>query len=231
MKKTVLMESHEKYFLEPGYYFALNFYEGWFVGRVTGKTWANLQPWSLGSVNAGANLLAYDEIQDTNSQHYLEPPKTERELIYHTFWGVTPTPARVKVQFPVRNDIGSMLAINRTLTDNVGFIDGNKSPFFGPFSESTELFTVNETYPAINILNPTGDVMPNVMLNIDQRQYSYSVIKDESLIKTLLIGQARIKKYTMGTINPQPQKMPLWLQNLIGEGTLKYTLAVMAGEK
>jgi hypothetical protein len=123
-----------------------------------------------------------------------------------------------------------MLAINRTLNGNVGYIDGHKSPFWGPFSEATEFFTVNETYPAFNVYNPTADAFANVMLNFDQRQYSYSIITDQALIKTLLVGQARVKKYTMGTINPQPQKMPLWLQQLIGSDTLNYTLAVMAGK-
>jgi hypothetical protein len=231
MNKTVLVESHEREFLEPGYYFALNFLEGWFVGRVTGRTWANLQPWSLGQVAAGGNLLAYDEIQDNQSRHYLEPPQTLRQLIYHTFWGITPTPARAKLQFPVRNDLGSMLAINRSLTDDVGFIDGHKSPFWGPFSTATEFFTVNETYPAFNILNPTGDAMQNVMLNFDQRQYSYSLVTEQAQVKTLLVGQARVKKYTMGTINPKPQNMPLWLKNDIGADMLAYTLAVMAGKE
>lgn len=230
MQKTVLVESHERKYLEPGFYFALNFYEGWFVGRVTGRTWANLQPWSLGFCAAGGNLTAYDEIQDTQSRHYLEPPKTERELIYHSFFGVTPASARAKLQFPVRNDLGSMIEINRTLTDNVGFIDGKKSPFWGPFSDVTEFFTVNETYPAVDIYNPTGDGFTNVKLNIDQRQYSYELVKDKALVKTLLVGQARVKKYTMGTINPQPMKMPLWLQTLIGGDMLNYTANVMAGE-
>lgn len=229
MDKTILVNSHETRFLEVGYYLALNFQEGWFVSRITGRTWANLQPWSLGFCAAGGNLAAYDEIQDTQSRHYLEPPKTERELIYHSFYGVTPTPARTLLQFPVRNDLGSMLEINRTVTGNVGFIDGHKSPFWGPFSDETEFLTVNETYPAVDVFNPTSDDIANVKLNVDQRQYSYQVITDKALVKTLLVGQARVKKYTMGTINPKPMKMPLWLQNLIGSDMLKYSTDVMAG--
>ena len=230
MRKTVMVESHEDKFLEPGYFFALNFQEGWFVGRVTGKTWANLQPWSLGACAALGNLAAYDEIQDTQNRHYLEPPKTERYLIYHSFYGVSPSNARTYLQFPTRNELGSMLEINRTVTGNVGFIDGHKSPFWGPYSEVTEFFTVNETYPAVNVYNPTNDNMVNVKLNIDQRQYSYELMADKTLVKNLLTGQMRVKKYTMGTINPKPMKMPLWLQQLIGDDMLKYTAAVMAGQ-
>lgn len=228
MNQVILKQSHEDLFLKIGYVFALNFKEGWFVGRVTGSAWANLQPWSLGNVTAGANLATYDEIQDAQSRHYLEPPKTMKYIMYHTFWGVTPAPARVKVQFPTRNPLGSMLEIIRSDTDNVGYIDGYKSPFWGPFSLNTELFTVNERYPAVNPYNPTADAMANVMMNFDQRQYSYEIIKDEALIKSILLGNTA-KKYTMGTVDPVPMTLPAWLHDLIGDKTLNYTNQVMSG--
>ena len=227
---AILKKSHEDFFLESGYLFALCFKDGWFIGRVTGKAWANLQPWSLGAVAAGANLANYDEIQDTNSRHYLEPPKTMRSIIYHTFWGITPPAARAKVQFPTRNPLGSMLDIIRSDTDNIGFVDGYKSPFWGPYSLATEFFAVNERYPAFNPVNPTGDVMANVMMNFDQRQYSYEVIRDRELVKNILVGNLRVKKYTMGTVDPIPMSMPQWLNQLIGSDMLTYTNNVMAGK-
>jgi hypothetical protein len=227
---AVLKQSEEELFLDVGYYFALSFREGWFVGRVTGKAWANLQPWSLGAVASLANLAVYNEIQDANSNHYLEPPKTMREVIYHTFWGITPAPARIKWQFPSRQDLGNMLDQNRTLTDNIGFIDGMQSPFWGPMSSTTELFTVNERYPAFQVNNPTSDAMANVMLNFRQRQYSYQLMTDKALVKALLTGNMRIKKYTMGTVNPPPMTMPSWLQDAIGSDMLQYTTQVMAGK-
>lgn len=231
MDKVVLQQSHEDLFLDVGYYFALSFKEGWFCGRVTGKAWANLQPWSLGAVASLGNLAVFDEIQDANQRHYLEPPKTMRQVIYHTFFGITPTPARIKMQYPTRNELGSMLEIPRTLTDNVGFIDGNKSPFFGPMSGVTELFTVNERYPAVQVLNPTGDNMSNVMLNFDQRQYSYELVKDQATVKALLAGNMRVKKYTMGTVDPPPMSIPNWLGTEITRDMLDFTNDVLKGVK
>lgn len=228
MIKTVLQRSHEEYFLEQGWYFALSFLQGWFVGRVVDKGWANLEPWSLGAVAAGGNLAQYDEIQDANNRHYLEP--YTQDLIYHTFWGVTPTPARIKWQYPSRTDQGSMLAIPRTLTDTIGYIDGRKSPYGGPFSEATEIWTIKDQYPTFNVLNPTPDIMSNVMLNLDQRQYTYTVIKDLTLIKELLIGNRRVKKYTMG-IAQKPMDIPQWLSTLIGVNLLEETRKIMAGAK
>ena len=229
MNKSVIVPSHESYFLEQGYFFALGFKEGWMVGRVKQKTWATLQPWALGPVAALGNLAAWDEIQDANSRHYLEPYNPD--IIYHTFFGVTPTQAQIKLQYPVRTDIGSMLSIARTLTDGVGIIDGYKSPFWGPYSEATELFTVKDQYPAFNIYNPTNDAIVNAMLNFDQRQYTYEIIKDRNLIKDILVGTRRVKKYTLGTL-PLQMDTPGWLVdriNKLDSGLLKYSNDVMAG--
>jgi hypothetical protein len=227
MNKSVLTPSHESYFLEQGWYFALGFREGWLVARVHQKTWSTLQPWVLGPVAAGGNLAVYDEVQDNSNRHYLEPYVPD--IIYHTFWGVTPTQAQIKWQYPVRTDLGSMLNVARTLTDNVGIIDGYKSPFWGPYSEATELFTVRDQYPAFQVYNPTSDPITNVMLNIDQRQYTYEIIKDKVLIKDLLTGNRRVKKYTMGTV-PLQLEAPGWLTNLETPALMDYTLKVMKGQ-
>lgn len=226
MDKTVLVNSHETQFLEQGWYFALGFREGWFVGRVTQATRANLQPWALGPVAAGGNLAAYDEVQDANSRHYLEPYTPD--VIYQTFWGVSPAQSRIKWQYPVRTDLGSMLNVARTLTDNVGFVDGNKSPFWGPYSDTTEVFTVKDQYPAFQVHNPTSDAITNVMLNFDQAQYTYSVVKDKALIKDLLVGNRKVKKKTMGTV-PLQLEAPGWLVNMVTKSLLDYSLQVMAG--
>ena len=226
MEKTVLQASHESFYLEQGWYFALGFREGYFLGRVTQKTWSTLQPWVLGPVAAGGNLAIYDEIQDNSNRHYLEPYSPQ--IIYHTFWGVTPTPAQIKWQYPIRTELGSMLSVARSLTDNVGLIDGNKSPFWGPYSEATELFTVRDQYPAFQVYNPTSDAMSNVMLNFDQRQYTYEVITDKALIKDLLTGNRRVKKYTMGTV-PLQLEAPGWLVRQVGSDLFSYTQQVMAG--
>jgi hypothetical protein len=228
METALLKQSHEDRFLEAGWLLALHFLEGWVCLRIQDRQWANLKPWSLGSVAALSNLSDYDEIEDAHDRHYLEPYR--QELIYHTFWGVTPTPARIKVQFPPRKDLGSMLATSRTLSDNVGYIDGYKSPFRGPFAKDTEVITVLDSYPAVQAYNPLNDAMYNVMLNIDQMQYTYVIIKDRALIKDMLIGPVRVKKFTMGTAYPLPMNMPKWLQDLVSADLVAYSLEVMGGK-
>lgn len=227
---AILKTSHEELFLEQGHLLALGFNEGWACFRITHKEWGNLKPWSLGTVAAVSNLSDYNEIQDSNSRHYLEPH--DEALIYHSFWGVTPTPARIYVQFPPRSDVGSVLSIPRTETGDAGYIDGDKSPFNGPFSTATEIFTVKERYPQVQAYNPLNDSMYNIMLNIDQRHYMYTIIKNKDLIRAILLGTTRRKLYTMGPAFPNAMTIPDWLKKSVGKSTdgidlLKYSLEVM----
>lgn len=219
--QAILKVSHEGLFLEQGWLLALGFYEGWPCFRIVHKEWANLEPWSLGTVAALSNLSAYNEVQDASSRHYLEPH--DEALIYHSFWGVTPTRARIYVQYPPRADVGSVLSVPRSTTGDVGYIDGEKSPFVGPFSLATELITVHKTYPQFQVYNPLNDSMYNVMMNFDQRHYSYQIIKDLELIKDMLVGNRRVKKYTMGTAWPNAMSMPSWLKDLFKD-KVSYTL-------
>ncbi|MBA7684906.1 hypothetical protein ES703_93319 [subsurface metagenome] len=145
MDVSLLKTSHEDLFLDQGYFLALGFFEGWACFRIMHKEWANLTPWSLGVCGALGNLGAWDEVQTALAKHYLEPH--DNLLIYHSFWGVTPVRARIFTQYPSQANLGNVLAVPRVITGDVGYIDGEKSPFDGPFSQTTELITVKEKYP------------------------------------------------------------------------------------
>lgn len=225
---AILKKSHEEKYLEQGWLLALGFLDGWACFRIQHKAWALLEPWSLGAVAALGNLAAYNEVVDANSRHYLEP--YDEKLIYHTFWGVTPAPARIFAQYPPRANLGSMLAVDRIETGNVGYIDGRKSPFNGPFSDATELITIAGLYPAFQAYNPLNDPMYNVMLNFDQRHYTYEIIKDMALIKDILLGKTSRKMYTMGRAAPAPTAIPKWLKDDVTSDLLKYSLNIMGGK-
>ena len=232
---AILKVSHEDMFLEAGYLLLLQFQQGWAPFRIMGKQWSNLKPWPLGAVAARGNLAAFDAIQDAQSNYFLEP-YTE-DIIYQTYWGITPTRARAFAQFPPRTDLGSMQQNPRTINPtgttaagDVGYIDGEKSPFNGPYSKMTELFTVKERYPQFQVFNPLYDAMYNAMLSFDQYQYSYTIIKDLALIKDMLIGRVGVRKYTMGLAYPNATPIPDWLQKKVTPEILKYTLRVMNGE-
>jgi len=227
MDVSLLKTSHEELFLDQGRLLALGFFEGWACFRITHREWANLKPWSLGACAALGNLGAWDEVQDAQARHFLEPHS--EDLIYHSFWGVTPTRARIYVQYPPRADVGSVLAVPRTIVGDVGYIDGEKSPFDGPYSITTEMITVREKFPAYQAYNPLNDAMANVQLNFDQMHYLYTIIKNKDLIRSMLVGNnSRVKKYTMGPAWPNATTIPDWLKRAVGADILKYSLGVMA---
>lgn len=212
MAQTVLKESHEAHWLQEGHFVALQFGQGWLVIMITGREHSNLRPFSLGGVSAAGNLSDWDEVKDTSNRKYLEPPK--EQFIKQIFWGVSPAKARVFLQYPSRQDRWSLIQVTRTLTGAIGYIDGELSPFNGPFSPKTELWTVYQLYPALNVYNPTTERMVDVAMNFDIMNYTYKIITDKDAIKAFLSGDRRIRKHTVGGIDPSPPACPAWLEKL-----------------
>lgn len=228
MDTVLLKQSHEDRFLEVGYYLALQFHGGWVVSRILGREWANLRPYSVGAVTAGAHLAAWNEIKDATDKHYLEP--AGHGLWYHSFWGLNTPNARVYVRFPTKDDIGSLTTTTREIDGNVGYVPGSDSPYDGPFSVKTELLTIFERYPAFQVSNVTADAFANVIFSFDVMKYSYQLIKDKKLIEQLLVGGKSCKKCTVGPVDPAPTKTPKWLADLIGSDLLKWTKELVESE-
>lgn len=218
---ALLQESHEVYYVPEGYYVALQFEQGWLVFMVTGAEPSNMRPFSLGGCSALSNLSDWNEVKDSSNRRYLEP--TKEAFFKQIFWGVSPPKARVFLQYPSRADRWSLIAVTRSLTGNIGYIDGEKSPFNGPFSRKTEIWTVYQLYPTFQVYNPTNDRMLDVPLNFDVMNYTYKIITDKKLIEAFLTGERRVKKHTVGGIDPKPATCPDWLVKLVSADLLKYT--------
>jgi len=228
MEIALLKQSHEEKFLEASYYLGLEFKSGWIVSRITGREWANVKPYSVGAIAAGADLANWNEIQDPTGKHYLEPAK--RDLWYHIFWGINTPNARVYVRFPTKNDIGSLTTTTRAVAGDVGYIAGSDSPYDGPLSVKTELFTLYERYPAFQVSNITEDAFANVMFDFDVMKYSYQLIKDKRLIEQLLVGGKSCKRCTVGPVDPGPTTVPKWLEDLVGFELMNWTKDLVESE-
>lgn len=224
MEISLLQKSHRDFFLEEGFLFALQFKEGWVLFRVKGWEDSVLDPWNLHSCSALSNLSAYDEVEDSSNRHYLEPHV--KTIIKHVFWGVSPPKARIFKQYPGRKTRNSLIAIERTLTGDVGYVDGDESPYDGPFSKRTELFMVKDLWPQFQVYNPLNSTMNYVMMNFDIRSYTYNIMKNRELIKDCLLGQRRCRKHTVGGIE-EPADIPAWLKDLIPAGLLDWTEKLM----
>ena len=184
MRVSLLKESHETLFLKEGYLLALQFHQGYACFRILGWEPSNVKPYSLGEVEDGENLASWNEIIDTSGRRYLMPP--EKKWIYQVFYGVNKPKARIYFQYPTRQDRWNLVAVECTIDGVVGYIDGEMSPFDGPFSAKSQLFTVHELYPAFQCYNPLPDDMDNVCLNFDIMRYSYVIIKNKDLIRDIL---------------------------------------------
>lgn len=225
MEVTLLKESHENLFLKEGYLLALQFEQGYACFRILGWEPSNVKPYSLGLVAALDNLADWDEIRDASLRRYLEPP--EERWIYHAFYGVNKPKARIFFQYPTRQDRWNLVAVQRSITSDVGYIDGEISPYDGPFALKSQIFTVHELYPAFQCYNPLNDAMDNVMLNFDVMRYSYSVLKNKDLIRDILTLKRPGRLHTVAGIDPGPARMPDWLSKLVGKDLLDYSKSVI----
>ena len=222
---AILKESHENYWLKEGYLLALQFATGWVCFRILGWEPSNVKPYSLGTALAGgANLAAWNEIVDGGGRRYLMPP--EERWIHHIFYGVNKPKARIFFQYPTRQDRMNLVAVQRTITGDVGYVDGEMSPYDGPFALKSQIFTVHELYPAFQCYNPLLDVMDNVMLNIDIMRYSYVIIKNRDLIRDILTLKRPGRLHTVAGIDPGPARCPDWLRDLV-PGLLDYSKTIM----
>jgi len=222
---AILKESHENYWLKEGYLLALQFATGWICFRILGWEPSNVKPYSLGAVAAGLNLAAWNEIVDAGGRRYLMPP--EERWIYHTFYGVNKPKARIYFQYPTRQDRMNLVAVQRTITGDVGYIDGEISPYDGPFTLKSQIFTVHELYPAFQCYNPLPDGMDNVMLNFDIMRYSYVIIKNRDLIRDILTLKRPGRLHTVAGIDPEPCRVPDWLRDLVGTDLINYSKTIM----
>lgn len=225
MQVSLLKTSHEEFWLKEGFLLGLQFNEGWACFRILGGEPSNVKPYSLGEVSLTDNLDAWDEITDTSNRRYLMPP--EERWINHIFYGVNKPKARIYFQYPTRQDRWNLVAVQRTITGVVGYIDGEMSPYDGPFSVKSQLFTLHELYPAFQCYNPLPDDMDNVCLNFDIMRYSYLLIKSKDLIRDILTLRRPARLHTMAGIDPIPAPIPDWLSDLVGKELLKFTKTVI----
>jgi len=213
MDVALLKQSHEDLWLHEGHLLCLQFYQGWVCVRILGLEASNLKPHVLSaSLAAGATLAAWDEVLAAPNVRFTEPP--QNHFIHHFFWGVNKPGVRIYVQYPPRQDRHSLVGTPRVVGGDVGYVDGNMSPFNGPFSAKTEFFTVKELYASFQASNPLADAMPVVALNFDVMRYTYQILTDPEEVKATLLGKRQRRLYTMAGIDPHPAAAPQWLTTL-----------------
>lgn len=204
----------EKEWLQESHYVGLQFADGWYFVRLTGKEPTNLK-YNLAydathtAHTAGQITAAWDDVpvsaQDDRKQ--LSPGTDHRRELYQIFYGINPSNIQLYLQFVSRQDRWNLVR-QRNAGDDFGFITGEESPYFDP-SVKTELFTINEVYPAFKAENISADTQ-TIYLNFQIMKYTYDPVKSADLIKDFLLGNRRVKLYSMGLSTDQMITAPQW---------------------
>jgi len=223
-----LADHIHKEFLKEGQCFALHFKEGWAVFRVTGVEPSGLYPFvierQMPSLTNGTFVEANDGRAPRN--YFLEPPTPN--LAFQIFWGIKPSGARVYYQNPTRRNRWNLLETNRVIGGIVGFVDYEASPYEGPFSPVTEIFTLERMYPAFCIYNAMSYTLWNITMKFLVMKYRYHILTDKNEIKARLTQKKPCKIHTLGGIDPFPRNAPDWFLEAYPEAIFDYTLEVMA---
>jgi len=148
---------------------------------------------------------------DANGRNYLMPQ--EEDTIYQVFTGITPSQCKLYLQYTQRIDRMSLIT-PRPVPGVIGFWDGYNSPYRDP-DPSTELWTVHDVYPYMNIENPpiTGEsILCGVSFWITP--YTYTVLNKDGKNKAQMLQYLRKEKpatiITMGD-GDRPIKAPAWM--------------------
>lgn len=201
----------EKYIPQENFYVGLLFDEGyWFTKILRRQQLTVYMPYWFNDASA----IAVDTVDtswrtptDAMGRNYLEPQ--EEETIYQFFVGISPSQAKLYLQYTEREDRMNLIA-PRPVPGNIGFWTGEMSNYNDP-SPMTELWTVNDIYPYF-LAETTGitGCTKRVGASFWITPFTYQVIKDKEKIKSFLRGERRCTIKTMGD-GDRPIKSPAWL--------------------
>jgi hypothetical protein len=200
----------ENYIPQENWFVGLLFDEGyWLVQLLRKQQLTRYKPWLFDS---GVKIVAggtsgWETPTDANGRRYLEPQ--EEETLYQIFTGISPTQAKLYLQYTQRVDRMNLI-VPRTVPGDIGYWDGITSLYDDPAPE-TELWTLHDLYPHFNAENPPisgKDEMIAAAFYINA--YTFKVIKEKPRILQFLRKEKPAHIRTMGD-GDRPIKAPAWL--------------------
>lgn len=201
----------EKYIPQENFFVALLFDEGYWPFKIIRKQ--QLTPYmpydfeDYDWINPG-ETSGWEAPADAQGRFYLEPQ--EEETVYQFFLGLSPSQAKIYLQFTQREDRMSLIA-PRVVPGRIGFWDGEMSAYHDP-SPITELWNVHNLVPYFNVENPgVSCVQKRIRASFWITPFTYQVVKDTDKIMRMLRGEkGRITVRTMGD-GQRPIKAPAWM--------------------
>lgn len=200
----------EEHIPKENWYVGLLFNEGyWFLKILRRQQLTVYMPYDFdaGAAIAVNSTSGWESPADAQARNYLEPQ--EEETIYQFFTGISPSQAKMYLQYTEREDRMNLIA-PRPVPGIIGFWDGEISPYHDP-APSTELWTVRNIFPYFDVENPgiTGKSVP-ISASFWITPFTYQVIRDKERVLQFLRGEKRCTVRTMGDAD-RPIKAPAWL--------------------
>ena len=204
----------EKFIPRENFYVALLFDEGYWMVKILRKQQLTVKmPFDFGNITNG-DVSGWTTPTDAVGRFHLEPQ--EEETLYQFFTGISPSQAKLYLQYTQREDRMSLIA-PRPVPGVIGFWDGEVTSYHDP-SPCTELWSVHDLVPYFNMENPhssgvfcnTMDWVP-ISTSFWITPFTYQVIRDTELVKRFLRGERRCTVRTMGD-GHRPIKAPAWLK-------------------
>jgi len=202
---------------------ALLFDEGYWLVKLLRKQQLTLyRPYGFdaGAVIELGATSGWEAPADPQGRFYLEPQ--EEEVIYQYFIGISPSMAKMYLQYTQREDRMNLIT-PRPVPGNIGFWEGEYTRYLDP-SPATELWGVHDLYPYFNVELPNfggsayASDRQEIFASFYITPFTYQVVKDKTKILKLLRpdekGRCNVK--TMGD-GHRPIKAPSWLNEDYGK--------------
>lgn len=204
----------EDFIPKENFFVGLLFDEGyWLVKLLRRQQLTVKMPYAFGDVGAG-QVSSWVTPTDAVGRFYLEPQ--EEETIYQFFIGLSPSQAKMYLQYTEREDRMNLIA-PRPTPGEIGFWDGEMTSYHDP-SPCTELWTVHDLVPYFRVENPyiSGTFCNTIQfVDIDASfwvtPYTFQVVEDKNQVLSRLRGEKRCTIRTMGD-GHRPIKAPAWLK-------------------
>lgn len=123
--------------------------------RVVGREWADYPfafPGGLGGgvATAASTATGWTDLQDAQNNYILEPKR--EDVVNHLYIAIQPSTSILFLQYPANTDHNALTGNRVVGTGAIGGIRGTQSPLNAP-SPKTELFTMKELRPLLNMFN------------------------------------------------------------------------------
>lgn len=224
-KTLVICLSHVSYitpitskFLDTGYFFGLEFAEGWIFGQVMRHENLFYRPYE--AINSAGSTIDIAADSSQSELRFYDPRNTDVDLLFldtqtdrgfpwflHGAIGIKPQYIRAYLRYPETKGIPGKFPkggpIRPQSGEDLGYIDSINSPYTVP-SDQVEIVIVPNVHLGVEYYNIDKNRAHRPVLNLQFRLYWFKPILDENTIIQFIRGKIPWRPLTVGFENRVP---------------------------